>query len=105
MLKTAVISIVIELLCVSMSHAVGYKSSDKFSFVDKDGENIADVECSNIKFQDAIYVRKLVSRAENKDVQLDSVTVKKQVLVVNYVDSDGEKTFEFSTQNSCEISL
>lgn len=109
MLKKAFISIVVNLLWVSMSHAISYKSNDKFTFVDKDGEDIAYVECSGIKYQDAMFVRKLVARADSKEVEVDSVTVKKtekkQVLVVNYVDAGTEKSFEFETKNSCEISL
>lgn len=106
MFKRVFSFVLVQLLFVGSSFAVAYKSNDKFQFMDREGEQIAYLECSNLKYQDTIAINRIVASSKNDDVVIEGLIVKKQKIGVMYSGKSGRAMYEFdSYTGDCEVTL
>ena len=106
MLKKIIGFTLVQLVFVSSSFAISVKSASKFYFNDQDGEQISYVRCTNLPMQDEFALKKLTDRADNHEVAVDGLIVKKERISVMYTDENGRHAYEFdSKKGDCDLSL
>lgn len=106
MLKWVLSVVMVQSLYIATAAAISYKSNDKFQFNDSEGDQIAYLECSNLKAQDTVAIRQIVKSATTSDVAIEGLIVKKQKIAVMYSGKDGTHAYEFDSYKSgCDVSI
>lgn len=106
MFKKSIAVLLVQVVFASSAFAISFKRNSKFYFLDKEGEQMAYLECSNLNYNDEIMIQKIISRAEKQELEIESLNIKKQKLAITYNENDITFTQEIETKLSyCELKL